>query len=93
MIANWIINKKGDINFTPAQFVDQIIKTSTIENVADDVLQTAIQSVIAANSKAVSDYKSGKQQALMFLFGNVLKELNGKGDKKKIMEMVLARVR
>ena len=38
-----------------------------------------------ANPKAVTDFKAGKEQVKIFLFGMVLKELKGKGDKGKVM--------
>jgi aspartyl-tRNA(Asn)/glutamyl-tRNA(Gln) amidotransferase subunit B len=33
-----------------------------------------------ANTKAVEDYKKGKTSVIMFLVGQVKKELKGKGD-------------
>jgi aspartyl-tRNA(Asn)/glutamyl-tRNA(Gln) amidotransferase subunit B len=87
MIANWIINKQGE-SLKAEVLVSQITAANTVEDVSDDALEKAISDVVSANAKAVSDFKSGKQQALMFLFGNVLKTLKGKGDKKKIMEML-----
>ena len=87
-IANWIINKKADETMEPAQLI-QTIKTSTsVEEVSDAVVLKAIASVTTANPKAVSDFKAGKEQSKMFLFGNVLKLLKGKGDKKRIMELL-----
>jgi len=87
MIANWIINKKGD-EMPADKLIAQISAANTVEDVSDEVLAGAISEVVSANPKAVADYKSGKQQVLMFLFGNVLKTLKGKGDKKKVMEML-----
>ncbi len=87
-IANWIINKRADINLHPAQFVQHIASSLILESISDEEITHAIAEVMSANAKAVADYKSGKKQALMFLFGNILKELKGKGDKKKIMEML-----
>jgi aspartyl-tRNA(Asn)/glutamyl-tRNA(Gln) amidotransferase subunit B len=86
-IANWMINKKADTRLTPDKFIAQIAKATMVEDVSDDIVNGAISRVIASNAKAVADFKSGKQQALMFLFGNVLRELKGKGDKKKIIDL------
>ena len=47
---------------------------------------SAIEKVIRDNGKAVDDYKSGKSQVVMFLVGQVKKELKGRGDSKLIME-------
>ena len=85
-IANWMINKKVDTS--PADFIAHIKKTTAVEEVADDVIEQAVKGVLAANPKAVADFKSGKVQSKMFLFGNVLRELKGKGDKRKVMELL-----
>ena len=42
---------------------------------SDDLLRGAVQKVLMANSKAVADLKSGKQQALFFLIGQIKKDL------------------
>jgi aspartyl-tRNA(Asn)/glutamyl-tRNA(Gln) amidotransferase subunit B len=90
-VANWIINKKVD---STSMSADDLIKTiqsaTTVVSVSDDEMKNAIEKVLAANAKAVTDYKAGKQQIIGFLLGLTLKELNGKGDKSKIMELLRA---
>jgi aspartyl-tRNA(Asn)/glutamyl-tRNA(Gln) amidotransferase subunit B len=88
MIANWIINKKADANMSPEAFVGVVAKASIVEEVADDVIQKAVDEVLAANPKAVADFKSGKIPVKMFLFGTILKSLGGKGDKGKVMSVL-----
>jgi aspartyl-tRNA(Asn)/glutamyl-tRNA(Gln) amidotransferase subunit B len=88
-IANWLINKKVDIkSVAAADLVAQIQKATTVEDVSDEVITKAIEGVLTANEKAVTDFKSGKETVKMFLFGTVLRELKGKGDKKKVMELL-----
>ena len=88
MVANWIINKKADSSLPPEKFVSIITAANVVEDVSDDVITKAVSEVLAANPKAVADFKAGKEQVKMFLFGNVLKTLKGKGDKKKVMEIL-----
>jgi aspartyl-tRNA(Asn)/glutamyl-tRNA(Gln) amidotransferase subunit B len=38
---------------------------------------TVVRTVVDADAKSVVDYKSGKEKALMFLFGKCMKELKG----------------
>ncbi len=86
VIANWIINKKLNIqDVLPAQLIEEIRMAKEVVSVGGEVVEEAIEKVIKENEKAVSDYRNGKEQALMFLFGLVLKELKGKGDKKEII--------
>lgn len=86
-LANWIINKKVDAKtMKPNDLVAQIKKATAVEEISDDVLEKAVDSVLTANLKAVADFRAGKEQVKMFLFGNVLKALGGKGDKRKVMD-------
>ena len=49
------------------------------------VVATAIEAVIAANAKAIEDYKKGNSKALHFLIGQVLKEAKDKADAKFVL--------
>ncbi|MBI3955920.1 Asp-tRNA(Asn)/Glu-tRNA(Gln) amidotransferase subunit GatB [Candidatus Gottesmanbacteria bacterium] len=89
-IANWIINKKVDIASTPPeQLLDQIVQSTTTTPVSGDELENIIKQVLSENSKAVEDYKSGKEQALMFIIGTVIKRIGvGSGDKNTLIAIV-----
>lgn len=50
------------------------------------VLNEAVDKVLSINKKVVDDYKSGKQNALMFLVGQVMREMKGKADAKLVIE-------
>lgn len=91
-VANWIINKKTDGTLPPKKLVEQIVKATTVEDVPEKDIESAVHTVLTANPKAVTDFKSGKEQVKMFLFGMVLKELKGKGDKGKVMEILHTRL-
>lgn len=43
-------------------------------------IEEVVNNVIAANAKAVADYRSGKQDALKFLVGQVMKETRGRAN-------------
>ncbi len=66
--------------FVKAQGLDKKFDSSAIDSVIDKV--------IAENEKAVADYKSGKEKALMALFGACMKELRGAGDPAVIKELL-----
>ena len=77
--------------YTGADFV--IVAAPTNYDVAKSFFDTSavesvIDSVIAHNEKAVSDFKSGKEKALMALFGACMKELRGAGDPAVIKELL-----
>lgn len=92
LVANWIINRKIEESMEPAQLIAEIAKSQAVEEVSDDVVQTAIGTVFAANPKAVADFRAGKEKVKMFLFGNVLRELKGKGNKRRIMGLLEQRL-
>lgn len=53
-----------------------------------DALSRSVDKIIAANAKAANDYKKGKNEALQFLLGQVMKETRGANPEavRKILE-------
>lgn len=86
VIANWILNKKVDTTVSIDDLLKQISQATTVVDVPEEEIKKAIETVLATNQKAVADYKSGKDTVIMFLFGQVMKALQGKGDKSKIQQ-------
>lgn len=77
IIANWIINKKIDVEkVSPAQLVDQILQSTQTSTVSDEELEETIKKVLAENPKAVEDYKKGKNAVLGFLMSIVVRKLS-----------------
>jgi aspartyl-tRNA(Asn)/glutamyl-tRNA(Gln) amidotransferase subunit B len=53
-----------------------------------DELVAIVQQVIAANQKAVADYRAGKEAALKFLIGGVMKETRGRANPQVAQELI-----
>lgn len=70
-VANIIINKKAK---TKEEVVSLMQGPSGIP---ESELQPIIEQVLKDNPKAVEDYKNGKEQALGFLMGQVMREVRG----------------
>lgn len=88
-IANWLVNKKINIDETlPAKLIEQIVTSTKKEEIPEEELKKVIEDVIAQNSKAVEDYKNGKEQSLMFLVGQVMRTIKKKIDAKKIIQII-----
>lgn len=51
-------------------------------------LEAMIDVVLSANEKSVADYRAGKQNALQFLMGQVMKETKGKANPTVVMELL-----
>ncbi len=80
-IANVIINQKIDIeNILPATLVKTIVSSQQSVQVDEKELEKITAAIIAENAKAVQEYKSGKENALMFLLGQVMKKFGKKVD-------------
>jgi len=70
---------------------DVIVRDGLLDETGD-ALGTAIDKVIAANAKAVADYKGGKQAALNSLLGQVMKEMKGKADPNQVREALAQKI-
>ncbi len=80
-IANWIINKKINIDeVNQLELINQIVKDKTVEPIDEILMSKMIDDVIRQNEKAVEDYKKGKTAVIMFLVGQVMKKTKGKND-------------
>jgi len=67
----------------------QIIKEKNLAQISDtDVLNAQAEEVIKENPKSVQDYQGGKNNALMFLVGQVMKKTQGKANPKVIQEIL-----
>ncbi len=65
----------------------QLLKSSTIISDESNILNW-IKKAIKENPKAVEDYKSGQQQALNFLIGNVMKFSDKRADYSKVKKLL-----
>ena len=76
--------------FASGKMPDAIVKEKGIEPPISDqgVLERIIEEVIASNSKAASDYRAGKKNALQALKGQVMKQTRSRA-KPDIVETLL----
>lgn len=67
----------------------QIVVDLGLEQTSDEgAIAEAVSKVIAANEKAVADYKAGQEKSFGFLVGMTMKELKGKGNPQMINELL-----
>ena len=55
----------------------------------EDELKEIVKKVISENQKAVSDFKSGKKEAIQFLIGQVMAKTKGRAHPQKAREILL----
>jgi aspartyl-tRNA(Asn)/glutamyl-tRNA(Gln) amidotransferase subunit B len=70
-----------------------IIKEKNLLQISDHAsLEAMINDVLEKNAKSVSDFKSGKANALMFLVGQVMKKSQGKANPKLLQDLIKRRL-
>lgn len=70
-----------------------IMREHGLEQVSDTgALETIIAAVVADNAKAVEEYKSGKENALQFLVGHVMKASKGAANPQVARELLLKKL-
>ena len=58
--------------------IQEIIKEAGIQNITDNsAITEMIRKIIDENPESVADYKAGKDRAIKYLMGQVMKESKG----------------
>ncbi|MDP3940751.1 MAG: Asp-tRNA(Asn)/Glu-tRNA(Gln) amidotransferase subunit GatB [bacterium] len=92
-IANTLINKKVDPSSSePASIVKQIVQSGQVTSIKEEELEKIVTDVLESNQKAVGDYKSGKETAIMFLVGQVMRQFTTKIDASVVKETIKRRL-
>jgi len=95
-----LIQSQGVINAATAKLVlekmyntgedpDEIITQQGLSQISDtQQLKETVSQVITANTQAVADYRTGKEQALKFLVGQVMKATRGRAEPRLVNELL-----
>jgi aspartyl-tRNA(Asn)/glutamyl-tRNA(Gln) amidotransferase subunit B len=71
-----------------------VMKEKNLEQIEDvAALESICTAVLEKNPDAVASYRSGKTTVIMFLVGNVMKEMKGKAQPEKIREILEEKLR
>ncbi len=93
-IANFIINRKQDINnILPAKLIENILEATKTEKVSETELEKIANEVLSKNPQAILDYKNGKENAIMFLIGQVMRQIGKKIDAEQIKAVLTAKLK
>lgn len=75
--------------YTTGQTPDTIIEKEGLKQVSDSgELETLVEKTLAQHPGPIADFKAGKQNALGFLVGQVMKASLGKGNPQMVNELV-----
>lgn len=67
----------------------EIMARKDLARIERGPVETAVQEVLREQLKAVSDFKNGRQEALNYLLGQVLKKTKGKADPNDVRRLIL----
>jgi len=75
--------------FRSGKKASEIVKEKGLAQISTATeLEMIMGQVIAANSQAVADFKQGKEQALKFLVGQVMKATKGQANPQMLNELL-----
>jgi aspartyl-tRNA(Asn)/glutamyl-tRNA(Gln) amidotransferase subunit B len=76
--------------FRTGQRASEIITEKKLSQISDaGEIREVVKQVMANNSGAVADYASGKQQALTFIIGQVMKATRGRANPGVVREIII----
>ena len=80
--------------FHTGRHAPEIVAERGLEQIteAKDV-EVAVDRVLEGNARAVADFRKGKEQALTFLVGQVMRETKGRANPKLVSELLMERLR
>ncbi|MEK7673380.1 MAG: Asp-tRNA(Asn)/Glu-tRNA(Gln) amidotransferase subunit GatB [Patescibacteria group bacterium] len=83
---------KGEVfeeMYSTGKSAEEIVKEKGLKQVSDTgAIETACKKVIESNPGPVADVKAGKEKAIGFLVGMVMKEMKGQGNPAMVSEMM-----
>jgi aspartyl-tRNA(Asn)/glutamyl-tRNA(Gln) amidotransferase subunit B len=105
LVGLLVLLDKGTVNMNTAKEVlevmfdtgataQAVVEERSLLQISDqDELSRIVDEVIAANPKPVADYLAGKQTAVGFLVGQVMRVTRGKANPNVVKELVDKRLR
>lgn len=85
LAAKQVFEKMVESGGSPEEIVAQE-KLARIDD--ESYLVQLVQEVIRENQKSIGDYRGGKEQALMFLMGQVMRKTKGSADPARVSQLL-----
>lgn len=68
----------------------KIVENKKINALSDEDLAKIVENVISANSESVEDYKNGKDRAIKYLMGQIMKETKGSANPASVNSLLVS---
>ena len=76
--------------FQSGKEASEIVTEKKLSQISDTAeIRDAVKQVMASNAGAIADYASGKQQALTFIIGQVMKATRGRANPGLVREIIM----
>jgi aspartyl-tRNA(Asn)/glutamyl-tRNA(Gln) amidotransferase subunit B len=87
-VANLLVNKKEYTDLSVEEFKTRLTgeKKSKSKNVD---LGPIVAEILSENSEAIKDYKNGKENAVQFLLGMIMRKTKGAANPKEAQELLI----
>lgn len=93
VISGKIAKQVFEEMFKTGKHPDDIIQEKNLVQISDSSeLEGIIDTVMQDNPKSVDDFRNGKEQALKFLVGQVMKETKGKANPQIVNDILLKKL-
>ena len=70
--------------------LDKIVENKKINELSNDELSNIVENVITNNRDSVEDYKQGKDRAVKYLMGQIMKETKGQANPALVNELLIS---
>ncbi len=92
-LAGMLVNKKIDGTLTPHEIAKQAAEKLAPKKTDLSALAPVLEAVIAEHPSVVTDYQSGKENAIMFLVGQVMRQMKGQADAMVVKEELVKKIK
>lgn len=72
--------------------LNKIVENKKISTLSNEELESIVEKVISANPESVEDYKQGKDRAIKYLMGQIMKETKGTTNPALVNEILLTKL-
>lgn len=92
-ISSWIGKELFNKMIATGKSPKEIMDSENLSQTSEGELINIIESVLKDNQKSISDYKNGKDHALKYLMGQVMKLSKGKANPVRATEIILEKIK
>lgn len=91
-VANLLVNKKISSTIPAVEFAKKAVEMLQPKETDTARLKEVVAQVLSQHEKVAEDYKKGKENAIMFLVGQVMKEMKGQASAQDVKAALLKEI-